>query len=60
MEQDSSIVRQAAWLLHVARFLERIADHAVNVAERVYYVETGELKTVERKTRPDSNGKPPI
>lgn len=57
MEKDGSIVRQAAWLLHVARFLERIADHAVNVAERVYYVETGELKTVKRKPRPDSNGK---
>lgn len=44
MEQDPGIVKQAAWLLHVARFLERIGDHAVNVAERVYYVETGELK----------------
>jgi phosphate uptake regulator len=37
-------VRQATWLLHVGRFLERMADHAVNVAERVYYLETGELK----------------
>lgn len=52
MEQDSSIIRQAAWLLHVARFLERIGDHAVNVAERVYYVETGELRTEPRKPRP--------
>jgi phosphate transport system protein len=48
MEQDLSIIRQATWLLHVARFLERIADHAVNVAERVHYVETGELKQLSR------------
>jgi len=48
MEANPSIIRQATWLLHVGRFLERIADHAVNVAERVYYVETGELKQLAR------------
>lgn len=57
MEKDSTIVKQAAWLLHVARFLERIGDHAVNVAERVHYVETGELKPLGRpKPDPGSNG----
>jgi phosphate transport system protein len=48
MERDPTVIRQATWLLHVGRFLERIADHAVNVAERVYYVETGELKQLAR------------
>lgn len=31
-------------LLMMARYLERIADHVTNVAERIYYMETGELK----------------
>ena len=44
MRKDPSLVKQAICLLLVARHLERIADHATNVAERVYYVETGELK----------------
>ncbi len=30
--------------LLMSRFLERIADHCTNVGERVYYMETGELK----------------
>lgn len=34
--------RQAVQLLFVARYLERIADHATNVAERVIYMVTGE------------------
>jgi len=33
----------ATHLILVARYLERIADHAVNVAERVHYMETGVL-----------------
>lgn len=36
---------QAAHLLFVARFLERIADHATNVGERVIYMVTGERET---------------
>jgi phosphate transport system protein len=43
MEQSSDNVVRAANLILVARYLERIADHAVNVAERVYYMETGLL-----------------
>lgn len=44
MEQDPSITRQATHLLLVARYLERIADHVVNVAERVSYMETGRFE----------------
>ncbi len=43
MRKDPALVKQATYLLLVARYLERIADHATNVAERVYYIETGEL-----------------
>ncbi len=46
MQQRSEIVYQAVYLLLVARYLERTADHAVNVAERVAYVITGELQTL--------------
>jgi phosphate transport system protein len=44
MEKDPSIVRQAVPLVLITRYLERIADHMTNVGERVYYMETGELK----------------
>jgi phosphate transport system protein len=48
MGRDSSLVVQASYLLFVAHYLERIADHAVNIAERVYYVETGNLATLAK------------
>jgi phosphate transport system protein len=38
---DTNISTQAANLLFVARFLERIADHATNIGERVIYMITG-------------------
>lgn len=43
MERNSHLVVQASYLLFVAHYLERIADHTVNIAERVYYVETSSL-----------------
>jgi len=58
MERDPNVIRQGTWLLHVARFLERSADHAVNVAERVCYVETGELKQLSPSHRSEP-GPPP-
>lgn len=39
---DSNVSLQAAHLLFVARFLERIADHATNIGERVIYMVTGQ------------------
>ncbi len=44
MEEDPSVIRQATHLLLVARYLERIADHVVNVAERVAYMKTGSFE----------------
>jgi phosphate transport system protein len=43
VERDPSLYRQAIWFSHVLHFLERMADHAVNVAERVSYMVTGEF-----------------
>lgn len=40
--EDTLRAGQALSLLFVARFLERIADHATNIAERVIYLVTGE------------------
>ncbi|MGB9612684.1 MAG: phosphate signaling complex protein PhoU [Candidatus Margulisiibacteriota bacterium] len=44
INQKPTLARQAIWLLMVARYLERIADHITNVGERIYYMETGEIK----------------
>ncbi len=49
MRTDSSRVEQATRFLLVARSLERVADHATNIAEQVYYVETGEMRNLARE-----------
>jgi phosphate transport system protein len=41
MEADTSVVRRALGHLFVARNLERIADHATNIAEDVIFVARG-------------------
>ncbi len=42
MIHDQQIINQAINLLFIGRFLERIADHATNIGERVIYMVTGE------------------
>jgi len=42
MVDDPHTIEQAAQLLLVARYLERIADHATNVGESIYYMVKGE------------------
>ena len=49
MRNDPSLVEQATRLLLVARVLERSADHATNIAEQIYYVETGEMRAMGRE-----------
>lgn len=44
MERDPAAVRQATYLLHVAAYLERVADHATNVGEWTIYMLTGQLE----------------
>ena len=46
MRSDPDLILQATHLLLVARYLERCADHVVNVAERVAYMETGRFQTL--------------
>ena len=41
MVENPSTISSAAQLLFVARNIERIGDHATNVAEMVYYAATG-------------------
>ena len=48
MQARPEVVPQAVYLLMVARYLERIADHAVNVVERVHYMTTGRLEVLGR------------
>jgi phosphate transport system protein len=41
MERDPKLVRRALSLLIIARNLERIADHATNVAEDIIFLHNG-------------------
>jgi len=42
MIQNPEIINQATNLLFIGRYLERIADHATNIGERVIYMVTGQ------------------
>jgi phosphate transport system protein len=44
MLDDPHVIQQATSLLMVAQALERIGDHATNIAERIIYMVTGTLK----------------
>lgn len=44
MEKDSSKVRDCTNFLFINKYLERMADHATNIAEWVIYYATGEIQ----------------
>ncbi len=44
MMEDPKTISQATSLLFTGRYIERIADHATNIGERVIYLVTGEKK----------------
>lgn len=44
MSQEPSTIRQATYLLLVALFLERVADHVTNLGEWTIYIVTGKRK----------------
>ena len=46
MIQDPSTIQRATYLLWVAHDLERIADRATNIAERVIFLVTGKLTNI--------------
>jgi phosphate transport system protein len=55
-QEDGSLVAAASYTLLVLVSLERIADHSTNIAERVNYIETGDLSRIahEHKRIDDS------
>jgi phosphate transport system protein len=55
MMEDSHNITPATHLLFVAKNLERIGDHATNVAEMVYFAATGH-HIAERTRGPDATG----
>jgi len=60
-ENDAATL--AVQLAVVARFYERIGDHAVNVGERVRFALTGwkpELKAIDRQRQRDATGEHPL
>jgi phosphate transport system protein len=42
MSQHPSMVAEAIRVIHVAKYLERVADHATNIAEEVIFMVRGE------------------
>ena len=48
MMEDARNITPCTHLLFIAKNLERIGDHATNIAEHVYYAVTGEPLTEER------------
>lgn len=48
MMEDPRNISACTHLLFCAKNIERIGDHATNIAETVHYVVTGELMTIER------------
>jgi phosphate transport system protein len=44
IERDPRLAAQAISLLMIGTYLERMADHVTNIGERIWYMETGELK----------------
>ena len=47
MMEDHRTITQGTYLLFVARYLERIADHATNLGERTIYMVTGERSEIK-------------
>ena len=48
MMEDARSITPCTHLLFIAKNLERIGDHATNIAETVYYTVTGDVLTEER------------
>ena len=44
MNQDPGMINQGMYLSFIARYIERIADHATNIGEHVFYIVKGERK----------------
>jgi phosphate transport system protein len=49
MERDGATVRPGVFLIHAARNLERIGDHATNIAERIHFDVVGCKPKADRR-----------
>jgi phosphate transport system protein len=47
MIEDPKLIQRATWLLWAAHNVERIADRATNVCERVVYMVTGQIEKLD-------------
>jgi phosphate transport system protein len=53
MAEDPSTITRATRILFVSKYLERIADHATNIAEMVVYMVKGRtIRHMDKKPRP--------
>jgi phosphate transport system protein len=52
MVENPTSIGNAAHLLFVAKNLERVGDHATNVAEMVYFAATGEYMAERERGDP--------
>ncbi len=60
MMEDPRSITPCTHLLFIAKNLERIGDHATNIAETVYYAATGTVLAEERPKGGDSLGLAPV
>ncbi len=56
MMEDPRVITQCVHLLFCAKNIERIGDHATNIAENVYYMVTGERLPEDREKRDETTG----
>lgn len=54
MRANPELVVSDGWLILAIHHVERIADHAVNIAERVNFMVTGQFKQLSRPETPTS------
>ncbi len=54
MMEDPRSIGYCTHLLFCAKNLERVGDHATNIAENIYYVATGEFLSGDRPKGPDT------
>jgi phosphate transport system protein len=53
MAEDPSTITRATRILFISKYLERIADHATNIAEMVVYMVKGRtIRHMDKKQRP--------
>jgi phosphate transport system protein len=50
-QNDTNLISAASYTLLILTSVERIADYATNIAERVAYMETGQMRRLAREHR---------